>query len=92
MTVAYPLRTEVTEALVRDLLAGDSKVAEAMVPDFYEPPVAGLDHVEHQSESYWWVVVLIFAAALSWAAYCRSTGGHPVIRATWSGYIVRCYR
>ena len=88
-----PLREGVTEALVRDLSVGDAifRMAESMVPDFYEAPVARLDHIEHQSESYWWVLVLVFAAALAWAAYCKSTGGNPVIRATWRGFIVRCY-
>ena len=91
--VAHPSRKEVTEALVRDLPAGDvlSAVAGSMVPDLYEPPVAVLDHIEHESESYWWVIVVLFTAALAWAAYCRSTGGHPVIRATWRGFIIRCY-
>ena len=91
--VAHPSGEEVTEALVWDLPAGDvlSGVAGSMVPDLYEPPVAVLDHIEHESESYWWIIVLFFSAALAWAAYCRSTGGHPVIRATWSGFIVRCY-
>ena len=91
--VAHPLRKEVTEALVRDLPAGDaiSGLAGGMVPDLYEAPVAELDHIERESESYWYVIVLLFAAALAWAAYCRHRGGHPVIRATWSGFIVRCY-
>jgi hypothetical protein len=91
--VAHPSRKEVTEALVRDLQAGDvlSGVAGSRVADLYEPPVAVLDHIEHESESYWWVIVMLFSAALAWAAYCRSTGGHPVIRATWRGFIVRCY-
>ncbi len=91
--VAHPPRKEVTEALVWDFPPGDaiSTMAESMVPDYYEPPVAGLDHIEHESESYWWVVVVAFAAALAWAAYCRHTGGHPVIRATWRGFIIRCY-
>ena len=91
--VAHSSRKEVTEALARDLPAGGaiSGMAGSMVLDFYEPPVAELDHIEHESESYWWVIVLLFSAALAWAAYCRSTGGHPVIRATWSGFIVRCY-
>ncbi len=91
--VAHPSRKEVTEALVWDLPAGDvlSGMAGSMVPDLYERPGAVLDHIEHESESYWWIIVLFFSAALAWAAYCRSTGGHPVIRATWSGFIVRCY-
>ena len=91
--VVHPLRKEVTQALVRDLPVGDvlSGVAGSIVPDLYEPPVAVLDHNEHESESYWWVIVLLFSAALAWATYCRSTGGHPVIRATWRGFIVRCY-
>ena len=91
--VAHPLREEVTEALVRDLQAGEaiSGMAGSMVPHPYEPPVAELDVIEHESESYWWVLVVAFAAALAWAAYCRHTGGHPVIRATWRGFIIRCY-
>ena len=91
--VAHPSRGEVTEALVRDLPAADaiSGMAGSMVPDLYEAPVAELDHIEFESESYWWVIVAVFAAALAWAAYCKSTGGDPVIRATWSGFIVKCY-
>jgi len=91
--VVHPSRKEVTGALVRDLQAGDvfSGMASSKVADPYEPPVAVLDHIEHESESYWWIVVLLFSAALAWAAYCRSQGGHPVIRATWRGFIVRCY-
>ena len=92
--VVHPSRKEVTEALVRDLPAGDvlfGMAGRSMVPDLYEPPVAVLDHIEHESESYWWIVVVLFSAALAWAAYCKSTGGHPVIRATWRGFIVRCY-
>jgi hypothetical protein len=91
--VAHPPREEVTEALVWDSRVGDaiSGMSGSMVPDLYEPPVAELDHIEHESESYWWVLVLVFAAALAWAAYCRQTGGRPVIRATWRGFIVRCY-
>ncbi len=91
--VAHPSRKEVTEALVRGLQAGDvlSGMTGSRVADLYEPPVAVLDHIEHESESYWWIVVVLFSAALAWAAYCRSTGGHPVIRATWRGFIVGCH-
>ena len=91
--VVHPSRKEVTGALVRGLPAGDvlSGVAGGRVPDLYESPVAVLDHIEYESEPYWWIIVLLFSAALAWAAYCRSKGGHPVIRATWSGFIVRCY-
>ncbi|MDQ3864813.1 MAG: hypothetical protein M3317_15195 [Actinomycetota bacterium] len=91
--VAHPQGEEVKEALVRDLPAGDAifGTAGSMVPDYYEPPVAGLDHIEHESESFWWVIVVAFAAALAYAAYCRHTGGHPVIRATWRGFIIKCY-
>ncbi len=91
--VARSSRREVTEALARDLSAGDaiSGMAGSMVLDFYEPPVAELDHIEHESESYWWVIVLLFSAALAWAAYCKSTGGRPVISATWRGFLVKCY-
>ena len=91
--VAHPSRKGVTEALVGELQAGDvlSGMAGGGAADLYEPPVAVLDHIEHESESYWWIVVVLFSAALAWAAYCRSTGGNPVIRATWRGYIIRCY-
>ena len=91
--VAHPSREEVTGALVRDLSTGDalSEMVGSMVPDLYEPPVAELDRVEHVSESYWVLVVAVFAMALLLAAYCRDTGGHPVIRATWRGFVVKCY-
>ncbi len=91
--VVHPSRKEVTEALVRDLHPGDvlSGMTDSRVPHLYESPALVLDHIEHESESYWWVIVVFFSAALAWAAYCKSTGGHPVIRATWRGFIIRCY-
>ncbi len=91
--VVYPARKEVSEALVRELPAGDvlSGMASSRTADLYEPPVAVLDHIEHESESYWWVIVMLFSAALAWAAYCRSQGGHPTISATWRGFVIRCY-
>jgi hypothetical protein len=55
-----------------------------LLPDLYEAPVAEIEHVERETESYVaWVVVLGFVAyalALYWANRCARKGGDPAIR------------
>ena len=66
-------------------------------PDFYEVPVAEVEHVERETESYVaWVIVLGFVAyaiALYWAHKCERRGGDPVIKFSLvRGFIVRCIK
>ncbi len=57
--------------------------AKLLLPDLYEAPIAEVEHVERETESYVaWVVVLGFVAyaiALYWAHKCRRRGGDPSI-------------
>lgn len=72
------------------------KATGLLLPDLYEVPVAEVERVERETESYlWWVIVLGFVAygiALYWADRCNRRGGDPSIRFTWRGFVVRCYR
>jgi hypothetical protein len=68
-----------------------------LLPELYETPVAEVEHVERETESYVaWVVVLGFVAyalALYWADRCNRRGGDPVIRfSVLRGFIVKCYK
>ena len=70
---------------------------ERTTPDFYEVPVAEVEHVERETESYVaWVIVLGFVAyaiALYWAHKCERRGGDPVIKFSLvRGFIVRCIK
>jgi hypothetical protein len=61
------------------------------------PPLAEVEHVERETESYVaWVIVLGFVAyalALYWADRCNRRGGDPVIRfSVLRGFIVKCYK
>ncbi len=57
--------------------------AEVLLPELYEAPIAEVEHVERETESYVaWVVVLGFVAyalALYWAHKCKRKGGDPSI-------------
>jgi hypothetical protein len=73
------------------------EAGERTTPDFYEIPVAELEHVERETESYVaWVIVLGFVAyaiALYWAHKCERRGGDPIIKFSLvRGFIVRCIR
>jgi len=56
-------------------------ISELLLPDLYEPPVAEVERVERETESYLvWIVVLGFVAyaiALYWAHKCKKRGGTP---------------
>ena len=56
---------------------------ESLAPNLYEAPIAEVEHVERETESYvLWVVVLGFVAyalALYWAHRCHRRGGDPQI-------------
>src|SRR5918994_1907764 len=60
------------------------EVRERTTLDLYEVPIAEVEHVERETESYVaWVIVLGFVAyaiALYWAHRCNRRGGDPVIR------------
>ena len=59
------------------------EATKLLLPELYEAPVAEVDHVERETESYVaWVVVLGFVAyalALYWAHKCKRRGGDPSI-------------
>lgn len=73
------------------------EVTELLLPDLYEFPIAEVEHVERETESYLaWVIVLGFVAyalVLYWADKCNRRGGDPVIRfSLLRGFIVKCYK
>ena len=85
--------------MIPDLFAGEalSEARERMAPDLYEVPMAEVEHVERETESYLaWVIVLGFVAyalALYWADKCNRRGGDPVIRfSVLRGFIVKCIK
>ncbi len=102
--VAHPLLEDVspektTKLLLPDLFAEDalSEAKGRLAPSLYEPPVAEVEHVERETESYLaWVIVLGFVAyalALYWADRCNRRGGDPVIRfSVLRGFVVKCYK
>jgi hypothetical protein len=68
-----------------------------MLPELYEAPLAEVEHVERETESYVaWVIVLGFVAyaiALYWAERCNRRGGDPVIRfSILRGFIGKCHK
>ena len=70
---------------------------ERMAPDLYESPVAEVEHVERETESFVaWVLVLGFVAyaiALYWAHKCERRGGDGVIRfSPLKGFKVKCIK
>jgi hypothetical protein len=73
------------------------EATELLLPDLYEVPIAEVEHVERETESYLaWVIVLGFVAyalVLYWADRCNRRGGDPVIRFTLlRGFKVKCYK
>ncbi|MCA1719538.1 MAG: hypothetical protein LC781_22845 [Actinobacteria bacterium] len=71
------------------------EATEFLLPELYEAPVAEVEHVERETESYVaWVVVLGFvtyALVLYWADRCNRRGGDPAIRfSALRGFIVKC--
>ena len=80
---------------LEDVFSGEA--TKDMLPDLYEAPVAEVEHVERETESYLaWVIVLGFVAyalTLYWAHRCRRGGGAPSITfSLLKGFTVRCYR
>jgi hypothetical protein len=82
--------------VVREMIAYPSvEEARLLLPEVYEAPVAELEHLERESESYVaWVIVLGFVAyalVLFWAEKCKRKGGDPDIRFSGlRGFIVKC--
>ena len=75
--------------------APPEEAAKLLLPDLYEAPIAEVEHVERETESYVaWVVVLGFVAyaiALYWAHKCKRKGGDPSITfSALRGFIVKC--
>jgi len=77
---------ETTKLLLPDIFVEDdlSGAKERLAPNLYEAPVAEVDHVERETESYIaWIIVLGFVAyalAVYWAHRCSKRGGDPVIK------------
>ena len=87
---------EATKALLPDQDAHSAAIGR-LAPDLYEAPVAHVEHVERETESYVaWVVVLGFVAyalALYWAQKCRRRGGDPDITfSVLRGFVVKCHK
>jgi hypothetical protein len=70
------------------------EAAKLLLPDLYEAPIAGVEHVERETESYVaWIVVLGFVAyavALYWAHKCNRRGGDTITFSALRGFIVKC--
>lgn len=104
VTVTHPALENISLEEVTEILLPDLSVEEALpetrgrtAPDFYEVPVAEVEHVERETESYVaWVIVLGFVAyalALYWADRCSRRGGDPVIKfSVVRGFIVKCIK
>ena len=102
--VAHPHLEDVSSEEATKLLHPDpfvedalSESGERLASNLYESPVARVENVERETESYVaWIIVLGFVAyalALYWAGRCKRSGGDPSI--TFSllrGFVVRCYR
>ncbi len=79
---------ETTELSLPDLFIEGAlpEAKERLAPDLYEAPVAEVEHVERETESYLaWVIVLGFVAyalALYWADRCNRRGGDSFIELT----------
>jgi hypothetical protein len=99
--VAHPVlegvsAEETTKLMLPDLVVEDALSGEKgrLVPSLYEAPVAEVERVERETESYIaWVIVLGFVAyaiALYWAHKCERRGGDAVIRySVFRGFGVR---
>ena len=90
---------EATELLLPDIFVEEtlSEARERTTPDLYELPIAEVEHVERETESYIaWIIVLGFVAyalALYWADRCNRRGGDPVIKfSVLRGFIVKCIK
>ena len=104
VTVAHPplenlSLEEATELLLPDLFVDEalSEARERTTPDLYEVPIAEVEHVERETESYVaWIIVLGFVAyalALYWAHRCNRRGGDPIIKfSVLRGFIVKCIK
>jgi hypothetical protein len=104
VTVAHPPLEDISlqeapELLLPDLFVGEalSEAGERTTPDLYEVPIAEVEHVERETESYVaWIIVLGFVAyalALYWAHKCNRRGGDPNIKfSVLRGFIVKCIK
>ena len=87
-------KVSLPDLFVEDALSG---AKGRLAPDLYEAPVAEVEHVERETESYIaWIIVLGFVAyalVLYWADKCNRRGGDPVIKfSVLRGFIVKCHK
>jgi hypothetical protein len=104
VTVAHPPLEDISleeapEYLLPNLFVEEtlSEARERTTPDLYEVPIAEVEHVERETESYVaWIIVLGFVAyafALYWADRCNRRGGDPIIKfSVLRGFIVKCIK
>jgi hypothetical protein len=104
VTVAHPPLEDISleeapEHLLPDLFHEEtlSEARERTTPDLYEVPIAEVEHVERETESYVaWIIVLGFVAyalVLYWADKCNRRGGDPIIKfSVLRGFIVKCIK
>ena len=95
--VTHPPLEDISLEEAPDLFVEEVLSGERTAPDIYEVPVAEVEHLERETESYLvWVVVLGFVAyaiALYWAHKCERRGGDAIIKFSLvRGFIVRCIR
>jgi hypothetical protein len=102
--VAHPVlegvsAEETAKLMLPDLVLEGALSGEKgrLAPSLYEAPVAEVERVERETESYIaWIIVLGFVAyaiALYWAHKCERRGGDAVIRySVFRGFIVRCHK
>jgi hypothetical protein len=85
-TLLEGVSPEKTKLMLPDLVADDALSGEkgSLAPSLYEAPVAEVERVERETESYIaWIIVLGFVAyaiALYWAHKCERRGGDAIIR------------
>jgi hypothetical protein len=95
--VTHPPLEDISLEEAPDLFVEEVLSGERTAPDIYEVPVAEVEHLERETESYLaWVVVLGFVAyaiVLYWAHKCERRGGDASIKySILKGFKVRCVK
>lgn len=75
------------------LMSTGETTASYELEELWDAPAIAFGDDEHDDSEEWVMFVvagLAFGAALAYASYCTSKGGHPNIQAGWSGFKVSC--